>query len=127
MPITASAGQQAATPVQSGGRTLRTVANVTAASPTGAVVDVTGDTFAVSLINTGTLDNAASFAIQGQINGSSFFPLFYPGTTTAITFTGTQINAGLLATINVKCLQIRGVLTPGTTTGTNGVIMRVLD
>lgn len=127
MTITASAAQLGGTPVQSGSRTLRTPANITAASPTGASVDVSGDTFCISLINTGTLDNAASLVIHGQINGSSFYPLFYPGTTTQITFTGTQINAGLLATINVKCLQIRGVLTPGTTTGANGVTMRVLD
>jgi hypothetical protein len=112
---------------QSGTRSLRTPANITAAVPTGASVDVTGDVYSISLINTGTLDNAASLALQGQINGSSFFPLFYPGTTTPITFTGTQINAGLLTTINVKCLQIRGVLTPATTSGSNGVIMRVLD
>ena len=127
MTITASTAQLGGTPVQSGSRTLRTPASITAASPTGASVDVSGDTFCISLINTGTLDNAASLAIHGQINGSSFYPLFYPGTTTQITFTGTQINAGLLATINVKCLQIRGVLTPGTTTGTNGVTMRLLD
>ncbi len=127
MTISASTAQIGGTPVQSGSRTLRTPANITAAAPTGAAVDVTGDTFSISLINTGTLDNAASLAIQGQINGSSFFPLYYPGTTTPITFTGTQINAGLIATLNVKCLQIRGVLTPGTTTGSNGVIMRVLD
>lgn len=127
MTITASTAQLGGTPVQSGSRTLRTPANITASSPTGASVDVSGDTFCISLINTGTLDNAASLALQGQINGSSFYPLYYPGTTTPITFTGTQINAGLLATINVKCLQIRGVLTPGTTTGSNGVTMRLLD
>lgn len=127
MTITASTAQLGGTPVQSGSRTLRTPANITAASPTGVSVDVSGDTFSLSLINTGTLDNAASLAIQGQINGSSFYPLFYPGTTTPITFTGTQINAGLVATLNCKCMQIRGVLTPGTTTGTNGVTMRLLD
>lgn len=127
MTITASTAQLGGTPVQSGSRTLRTPANITAASPTGVPVDVSGDTFSISLINTGTLDNAASLAIQGQINGSSFYPLFYPGTTTPITFTGTQINAGLIATLNCKCMQIRGVLTPGTTTGTNGVTMRLLD
>lgn len=127
MTISASTAQIGGTPVQSGSRTLRTPANITAASPTGPAVDVSGDTFSISLINTGTLDAAASLAIQGQINGSQFYPLFYPGTTTPITFTGTQINAGLLTTLNVKCLQIRGVLTPGTTTGSNGVIMRVLD
>ncbi len=127
MTITASTAQLGGTPVQSGSRTLRTPANITAAAPTGVSVDVSGDTFSISLINTGTLDNAASLAIHGQINGSSFYPLFYPGTTTPITFTGTQINAGLIATLNCKCIQIRGVLTPGTTTGTNGVTMRLLD
>ena len=127
MTITASAAQLGGTPVQSGSRTFRAPQNITAASPIGVSVDVSGDTFCISLLNTGTLDNAASLAIHGTINGSSFYQLFYPGTTTPITFTGTQINAGLLATINVKCLQIRGVLTPGSTTGTNGVAMRVLD
>jgi len=127
MTITASTAQLGGTPVQSGSRTLRTPANITASAPTGVSVDVSGDTFSISLINTGTLDNAASLALHGQINGSSFYPLYYPGTTTPITFTGTQINAGLIATLNVKCLQIRGVLTPGTTTGSNGVTLRALD
>lgn len=127
MTFTATASQQLATPVQIGNRTLRTVGNITGGATTGAAVDVTSDMVSISLINTGTLDNAASLAIQGQINGSSFFPLYYKGTTTPITFTGAQINAGLIATLEIKALQIRAVLTPGTTTGANGVIMRVLD
>lgn len=127
MSLTATTGQVSAAPVQSGNRTLRTTANITGGAVTGAAVDSNADVISISLINTGTLDNAASLAIQGQINGSSFFPLYYKGTTTPIAFTGTQINAGLLATIEVKALQIRGVLTPGTTTGANGVTMRVLD
>lgn len=127
MTISAASAQIAGQPVQNGSRTLRTPGNVTAASPTGAVIDVSCDLISFSLINTGTLDNAATLALQGQINGSSFFPVFYPGTTTAVVFTGTQINAGLLATVQVKALQVRFVLTPGTTTGVNGVVVRVLD
>lgn len=127
MPLVPTTGQQLAAPVQAGTRTLRTTSNITGGALTGAAVDTNGDIVSISLINTGTLDNAASLAIQGQINGSSFFPLYYKGTTTPIAFTGTQINAGLLATLEIKAVQIRGVLTPGTTTGANGVIMRVLD
>ncbi len=127
MTITAASAQIAGQPVQNGARALRTPANVTAASPTGASIDVSCDLISFTLINTGTLDNAASLALQAQINGSSFFPVFYPGTTTAVTFTGTQINAGLVATLQIKALQVRFVLTPGTTTGSNGVIVRLLD
>jgi len=125
MTITASTAQIGGTPVQSGSRTLKTTPNITASSPTGTAVDVTGDDVALTLINTGTLDNAASLALQAQINGSSFFPVLVNGT--AKTWTGTQINAGVCETVRVKAAQIRLVLTPGTTTGTNGVIARVLD
>lgn len=127
MTFTASTGQLSATPVQDGNHALKTTANITGGAVTGAAIDITGEKIAISLINTGTLDNAASLAIQGQINGSSFFQLYYKGTTTPITFTGTQINAGLLTVIDVKAVQIRAVLTPGTTTGANGVTLRVLD
>lgn len=127
MTFTASGSQLLATPVQSGQRVLKTTTNITGGAVTGAPIDVTADTISFSLINTGTLDNAASLALQGQINGSSFFPIYYKGTTTPVAFTGTQINAGLLATVDVKCAQIRFVLTPGTTTGANGVIARVYD
>lgn len=126
MPFQASSGQQAATPVASGARSLRTPANVTASAPTGAAVDTTnGDRFTVHLINTGTLDNAASLALQAQINGSAFYPVLINGTAKA--WTGTQINAGVIETLDVKAQQIRFVLTPGTTTGSNGVTVRVLD
>lgn len=125
MSISASSAQIAGTPIQNGTRTLKTTPNVTGASPTGTGIDVTSDVTTISLINTGTLDNAASLAIQGQINGSSFFPILVNGT--AKTWTGTQINAGLIEQIPTKVNQIRFVLTPGTTTGTNGVIPRVLD
>lgn len=125
MPISASTAQIANQPVQAGNRALQTTANITASSPTGAVVDVSCDLLTISLINTGTLDNAASLALQAQINGSSFFPVLVNGT--AKTWTGTQINAGVLETLQIKALQVRFVLTPGTTTGSNGVIARVLN
>lgn len=112
-------------PVQSGNRTLLTPANVTAAAPTGAAINTSCDTVAITLINTGTLDNAASLALQAQINGSSFFPVMIGGV--AKVWTGAQINAGVFETLNIKAQQIRFVLTPGTTSGANGVVPRVLD
>ena len=125
MPISASSAQVAAQPTQAGSRALQTPANVTAASPTGAAINVTSDLIGIHLVNTGTLDNAASLSLQAQINGSTFLPVLINGT--AKTWTGTQINAGVFETLQIKALQIRFVLTPGTTTGSNGVISRVLD
>jgi hypothetical protein len=130
MPITASAGQIAATPVWNGPHALALVsgsqpANVTGSVPTGPGITLTSDLTTVSLINAGTLDPAASLALQAQINGSSFLPVLINGT--AKTWTGAQINAGVIETLQLKVNQIRFVLTPGTTTGTNGVVTRVLD
>lgn len=130
MTITASAGQIAALPTWNGPHALALVSgsqpvNVTASAPTGPGISITSDLTTISLINTGTLDTAASLALQAQINGSAFMPVLIGGT--AKTWTGTQINAGVIETLQLKALQIRFVLTPGTTTGTNGVITRVLD
>lgn len=123
--MTVTSPQLAGSPIQNGNRTLLSTPNITAASPTGTVIDVTSDLITVWLLNTGTLDAAASLALQAQINGAAFAPVLINGT--AKTWTGTQINAGLLETLQLKAKQIRFVLTPGTTTGTNGVIARVLD
>lgn len=123
--MTVTSPQLAAQPIQAGNRALSTTPNITAASPTGTAVTVGSDKVAVTLVNTGTLDNAASLALQAQINGSSFMPVLINGT--AKTWTGAQINAGVCETLDLKVLQIRFVLTPGTTTGANGVIARVLD
>lgn len=128
MSITASSGQQAPSPVIAGSRTLLlpNPALANGGNVTGTA-NIASDKFTVQLVPSGTLTNDAVFVLKGQVNGSSFFPLFYPNTTTPISFTGTQINAGVLVTIDCKVLQVQGVLTPGTTTGSNGVSMRILD
>lgn len=125
MAFTASVAQQAALPVQAGARTYTIPGNVTAASPTGAAIALNSDLTTFALINTGTLDNAASLALQGSINGVAFYPVLVNGT--AKTWTGTQINAGVVESLQLKATHIRFVLTPGTTTGSNGVQPRVLD
>lgn len=112
-------------PTQAGARSYLVPGNVTAAAPTGGAIAITSDLTGIALINTGTLDNAASLAIQASLNGVSFYPLLINGT--AKTWSGTQINAGLVETLQTKCTHIRFVLTPGTTTGSNGVQPRVLD
>lgn len=125
MAFTASSGQQAALPVQAGARSYIVPGDVTAAAPTGGIIQITGDAITVALKNTGTLDNAATLALHGSLNNSSFYPVLIGGV--AKTWTGTQINAGLIETLNIKVNQIRFVLTPGTTTGSNGVQPRILD
>jgi hypothetical protein len=73
----------------------------------------------------------------GDVNGSSYFPLYYPGTTTVISFTGTQINnavagatTGLCATVDgIKVNGIKFILANGSTTvnASNGITVRVMD
>ena len=143
MTITASAGQQAAFPVQVGRMALALVggsqpANVLSTAPTaGPVIPVTGQRISVSIAPFGTLANDAAVTLLGEINGSSYFPLYYPGTSTVISWTGTQINnavsgaaTGLLATIDgLKVNTIKFLLAIGTTTvsASNGVTTRVMD
>ena len=125
MTITASVAQITAQPTQNGSRNYLVPGNVTASSPTGGIINITSDLTGIALINVGTLDNAASLALQGSLNGSSFYPVLIGGV--AKTWTGTQINAGVIESLNLKVTNIRFVLTPGTTTGSNGVQPRVLD
>jgi hypothetical protein len=143
MTITASVGQQAAMQTQIGRMSLALVggsqpANVLSTAPTaGPVIPVTGQRLTVSVAPFGTLANDASVTLLGEINGSSYFPIFYAGTTTVASWTGTQINnavagaaTGLLATIDtVKVNSIKFVLSNGTTTvsASNGVTTRVMD
>ena len=126
MPFTASSAQQAALPTQLGQRVYNSsLSDVTAAVPTMSAVTIASDLITLALINTGTLDNAASLALQASLNGVAFYPVLINGA--AKTWTGTQINAGLIETIQLKATHIRFVLTPGTTTGTNGVRPRLFD
>lgn len=125
MAFNASSGQQAALPTQAGARAYLVPGNVTASAPTGGSIAVTSDLTTIALINTGTLDNAATLALQASINGVAFYPVLINGT--AKSWTGTQINAGVVESIQIKATHIRLVLTPGSTTGSNGVQPRVLD
>lgn len=125
MPITASIAQIAGQPVQNGARSYLVPGNITAAAPTGGAIAITSDLTGIALINTGTLDNAASLALQGSMNAVNYYPIFIGGT--AKTWTGTQINAGVIESLQLKVTNIRFVLTPGTTTGSNGVQPRILD
>lgn len=112
-------------PQQSGARAYLSPNNTTATTPTNTAVSVTSDDLTIALINVGTLDNAASLAIQCSLNGSGYYPLYINGSVK--TWTGAQINAGVIETIRIKALYVRFVLTPGTTTGSNGVQIRILD
>lgn len=131
--ITLSAPQVAGLPVQNGNRTLKTTPNITGSTPTGTAIDITADEIGITLIPTGTLDDASVIELQAQINGSSFMPVYIDGTKK--TWTGAQLKTaagagvtGRQETIRLKVMQIRFVMsTVGTTTGTNGVIARVLD
>lgn len=132
MTITASSAQVANQPIQNGNRTLNTTPNVTGASATGTAITVYSDKVGFTITPTGTLDNASVIEMQAQINGSSFFPVFVGGTKKS--WTGTQINTasggatGIFETIDIKAVQIRFVMsTVGTTSGTNGVVIRILD
>lgn len=131
MPITASAGQQAATPITQGTTNLALVsggqpANVTQAAPTGPAINITSQLLAITLAPVGTLDDVAVCEPQAQINSSSFFPIFQNGQ--KVSFTGAQIKAGggLYFLLALKANQIRFVLTGQTTVG-GGVNTRVMD
>lgn len=129
MPITASSGQQQALPVQAGSRTLQlpNPALQNGGNITG-VATINSDKFTIQLVPSGTLAADASFALKAQINGSTYLPLCWPNTKTPIVFTGAEVNAGVIASIDAKVLAIQGVLTPGSTAaGANGVSMRVID
>lgn len=126
MSISASSGQQAALPTQIGQRGYNSsLSDVTASIPTMTAVTIASDLITLALINTGVLDNAASLALQASLNGVAFYPVLINGT--AKTWTGTQINAGVIETLQLKATHIRFVLTPGTTTGANGVRPRLFD
>lgn len=134
MPLTASAGQQAALQIQQGTTNLALVsgsqpAAVTQAAPIGAGIPITSQMLGITLIPTGTLDDAATVEVQAQINGVAFYPVFVNGT--KLTFTGAQIKAsaqgGLYFLLNIKANQIRFALLNQTTVGANGVTPRVMD
>ena len=131
--ITLSAPRVAGLPAQNGTRTLKTTPNITATSPTGTVIDVTSDEIGITLVPTGTLDDASVIELQAQINGSSFFPVYIGGA--KVSWTGAQLKTaagagvtGRIETIRLKCAQIRFVMsTVGSTSGSNGIIARVFD
>ena len=132
MPFNASAGQQADMPIRQGTNNLALVSgsqpsNVTGASPTGPIIPITSQLLGITLVATGTLDNASVIEVQAEINGSSFIPVYVGGT--KLTWSGTQINAGgVYFVLSIRANAIRFVMsTVGTTTGANGVITRVMS
>lgn len=132
MPITASSAQQLPQSVQFGQRVLRTPVTVTASAPTPAPTDVFADNWSLSVAQSGTLADDTVFTLSGQINGSTFYTLCWPGTTTPITLTGVQIKAGagagVVLQVNIKVNQARlAMSTVGSTTGANGAAWRILD
>ena len=131
--FTVTAPQAFPSPIVNGSDSLYTPATITASSPTMTAQNIYSNLITITLTPYGTLTSDATVTLEGQINGSSFFPITSPSGT-PYTWTGTQINAsgaggvtGLLAVLQIKAVQIRFVLTPGSTTGTNGVIVRILD
>lgn len=143
MPITASSGQQAATPIRVGNKQLALVnggqpANVLSTAPAaGNIIPINSSRLAISLVPVGSLSDDATVTLLGEINGSSYFPMYYPNTKTLIQWTGAEIkqalsgaSAGLLATIEgIKVNSIKFLLAIGSTTvsASNGVNTRVLD
>lgn len=143
MTITASSGQQAATPITYGEKTLVTIAgnqpaDVLANAPTGGPsIPVKSQRIAFTINPIGTLAADALVTLCGEINGSSNFPIYYPNTKTVISWTGAEINnsvsgatPGLLATIDgLKVNSIKFVLALGATVASaaNGIRTRVLD
>lgn len=145
MPLTASIGQQADTKIAVGNKALALVAgnqpsNVLANAPTaGPIIPISSQriTLSISPIVGAVLSDDAVVTLLGEINGSSFFPLYYPGTKNLIQWTGADIKqalsgaaTGLMATIDgLKVNNIKFLLAIGSTAATsaNGITTRVMD
>lgn len=121
MPITASAGQQAAIPTtDSGSRTLSSSYPLSSSALTHTAIDIsTTNLFSVSVSKFGTLTGDCTLDLQVSIDGGSNYRTFK-------TYTNAQIAAanGILDTITAKGTHARFVLAPGTMTGSNGVNCR---
>lgn len=142
MSITASAGQQAATPIQYGTTNLALVsgsqpANVLSNAPTsGPLIPITSQRIAISIAPFGTIADDLIVYLQAEINGSSFFNVIDPRTGNPIQWTGAQIKAtlggaaaGVYQVVEVKANRVKfGMVVGGTTvSASNGVTTRVMD
>lgn len=142
MTINASAGQQAATPVQYGTTNLALVsgsqpANVLSNAPTsGPIIPIISQRIGVHIAPFGTISDDLIVYLQAEINGSSFMNVIDPRTGSPIQWTGAQIKAtlggaaaGIYQLVDVKCNRIKFGMVIGTTTASssNGVITRVMD
>lgn len=140
--ITASAGQQAATPIQHGTTNLALVsgsqpANVLSNAPTsGPLIPITSQRIAITIAPFGTIADDLIVYLQAEINGSSFFNVIDPRTGNPIQWTGAQIKAtlggagaGVYQVVEVKANRIKFGMVVGATTvsASNGVITRVMD
>lgn len=142
MPITASAGQQAAMPIAYGTTNLALVggsqpANVLSNAPTsGPGIPITSQRIGITIAPFGTISDDLVVYLQAQINGSSYFNVLDPRTGNPMQWTGAQIKAnlggagqGVYQLVDVKANAIKFGMVIGTTTASasNGVITRVMD
>lgn len=121
MPFTASAGQQAATPINNGVGALSSSQPLSSSATTHAGWDITGvGAIGVSIKKFGTLTGDCTLSLQISFDGSTFL--------TFKNYTNAQIADanGIADFVQVKALQARFVLTLGTLTGSNGVTTRLM-
>ena len=117
----ASTAQQAALPVNNGTGTLSSSQSLSSSATTHAAWDITGvGAIGVSFKKFGTLTGDCTLSLQITYDGSTFL--------TYKNYTNAQMADanGTADWVQVKALQARFVLTPGTMTGANGVACRLM-
>lgn len=142
MPFVASAGQQAATPIQYGTTNLALVSgsqppNLLSTAPTaGPVIPITSQRIGITIAPLGSIADDLIVYLQAQINGASYFNLIDPRTGNPLQWTGAQIkanaggaSAGIYQLVDVKANAIKFGMVIGSTTASasNGIVTRVMD
>ena len=121
MTITASTAQQGGTPVNNGVGTITTNQPLSQSTLTHPAVDITGVLgIGIHIKKFGTPTADCSMILQISIDGSNY--LDYK------TYTNAQITGanGMYDFVQVKALQARFTLVPGTMTGSNGFNTRMM-
>ena len=106
-------------PVVNGNRVLSAEQTLSPATTTHTAFSVNSDLVAVALYKFGTLTNDCTLVMEGSAEGTRFNPIK--------TYTNADLQAGKYDTVQCKAPYIRFTFVPGTTTGSNGVKVRILD
>lgn len=121
MPFTASAAQQAALPTNFGNGVITTQQALSSSATTHAAVDITGVAgIGVHVKKFGTPTADCSLILQVSMDGSNFLDYKTYGNAA---ITGAN---GLYDFVQVKAIQARFQLVPGTMTGANGFNTRLM-